>query len=399
MVDLGRGQGLVEWPKGAEGSRLPSRSNDYGGFHGFQCFSNRRSGWSLNPLEPTPFEKERQLDSYVENYPQLLASALSTDENELRFVLLEMQAAIDDSDAGRSGRWAADAIYLDQTGTLTIVEDKLSHNPEIRRKMVGQMIEYAANLLDTFTVDGVRERLAQTHEDVDAAIASLRGEPELVEADTNSNEALWNNVERNLQAGVIRMVFVADHLPHELRRIIEFLNQYMNPMEIVGVQISRMRDGHKPGGAEVLVTSVVGRTERRGKLQPQPQPKPTPVSKEVFFQDFAAIGDTSPRADAARCVAEKLWNLSEPLPVEVYRTPRAATKAVFGSIQSHRRIIAVYAHRRLTRCVIVMKYKEWGVARGNGCQSRKTDRLSPQACWLGGGRLVCNEHGQRRCSC
>jgi len=244
----------------------------------------------LNPLDHTPFEKERQLDSYVENYPQLLASALSTDEDELRFVLLERQAGIDDSDAGRSGRWAADAIFLDQTGTLTIVEDKLSHNPEIRRKMVGQMIEYAANLLDTFTVDGVRERLAQTHEDVDAAIAHLLGEPELFEADTNATEVLWRNVERNLQAGAIRMVFVADRLPHELRRIIEFLNQYMNPMEIVGVQISRMRDGAKPGGAEVLVTSVIGKTERGGKVPPPP--KPPPWNKDTFFSELSnSVGE------------------------------------------------------------------------------------------------------------
>jgi hypothetical protein len=314
----------------------------------------------LNPLDHTSFEKEWQLDSYVENYPQLLASALSTDEEELRFVLLERQAAIDDSDAGRSGRWAADAIFLDQTGTLTIVEDKLSHNPEIRRKMVGQMIEYVANLLDTFTVDGVHERLAQTHEDIDAAIARLLGEPELVEAETNSTEALWSNVERNLQAGAIRMVFVADRLPHELRRIIEFLNQYMNPMEIVGVQISRMRDGSKPGGAEVIVTSVIGRTERRGKVSPQPTP--TPVSREVFFQDFAAIGDTSPGGDASRCVAEKLFNLPELLDAEIYRTPKAATKAIFRSIRSQRKLVAVYAHRRMTRCMIVVKYKErdWG---------------------------------------
>ncbi len=123
----------------------------------------------LNPLDPVPFEKERQLDAYIETHPRLLATALSTDEVELRFVLLERQAAIDDSDAGKFGRWAADAIFLDQMGTLTIVEDKLSHNPEIRRKIVGQMIEYAANLLDTFTVDGVRERLAQSYKDVDAA--------------------------------------------------------------------------------------------------------------------------------------------------------------------------------------------------------------------------------------
>ena len=41
----------------------------------------------------------------------------------------------------------------------------------------------------------------------------------------------------NLQAGRIRMVFVADVIPEELQRIIEFLNEQMRPAEVLGVEV------------------------------------------------------------------------------------------------------------------------------------------------------------------
>jgi len=103
----------------------------------------------LQPLQRSEFLAEKQLDKYIETYPGLLASALSSDEAELRFILVETQAAIDEAGSSASGRWAADALFFDQNGVLTIVEDKLSANPEIRRKIVGQMIEYAANILES----------------------------------------------------------------------------------------------------------------------------------------------------------------------------------------------------------------------------------------------------------
>ena len=44
-------------------------------------------------------------------------------------------------------------------------------------------------------------------------------------------------VKTNLQAGKIRLIFVADVIPSELRRIVEFLNQQMDPGEVLAVEI------------------------------------------------------------------------------------------------------------------------------------------------------------------
>ncbi len=50
--------------------------------------------------------------------------------------------------------------------------------------------------------------------------------------------------ETNLRAGKIRLIFVVDKLPEELRRIVEFLNFQMNPAEVFAVEIRQFaKDG------------------------------------------------------------------------------------------------------------------------------------------------------------
>lgn len=66
----------------------------------------------------------------------------------------------------------------------------------------------------------------------------------------------------NLRAGRIRMVFVADVIYPELKRIVEFLNAQMSPAEVIALEIK-----HYTGqGPRTLVPRLIGRTaeaERR----------------------------------------------------------------------------------------------------------------------------------------
>ena len=74
----------------------------------------------------------------------------------------------------------------------------------------------------------------------------------------SSGEAeFWLRVKTNLEAGRIRLLFVADAIPSELRRIIEFLNKQMNPAEVLGVEL-RQFEGQ---GLRTLVPLVVGQTQ------------------------------------------------------------------------------------------------------------------------------------------
>jgi len=56
------------------------------------------------------------------------------------------------------------------------------------------------------------------------------------------------------------MVFVADVIPPELRRIVEFLNSQMDPAEVLAVEIKQFVGQ----GLKTLVPRVIGQTRKKG---------------------------------------------------------------------------------------------------------------------------------------
>lgn len=66
----------------------------------------------------------------------------------------------------------------------------------------------------------------------------------------------WQAVKTNLQAGRIRMLFVADTIPEELRRIVEFLNEQMDPAEVLAIEIKQFASD----SLTTLVPRVIGQT-------------------------------------------------------------------------------------------------------------------------------------------
>ena len=49
------------------------------------------------------------------------------------------------SEEDGSNRWSVDHLFVDQDGVPTIVEVKRSTDTRIRREVIGQMLDYAAN--------------------------------------------------------------------------------------------------------------------------------------------------------------------------------------------------------------------------------------------------------------
>src|SRR5262249_40284561 len=122
-------------------------------------------------------------------------------------------------------------------GVPVVVEVKRSSDTRIRREVVGQMLDYAANGVKYWPVTDLRGAVDQA-----AAEAGKAGE-DLVAAlrPGLDPEEYWKTVEANLVAGRIRMLFVADKLPPELVHVIEFLNEQMNPAEVLGVELPPVR--------------------------------------------------------------------------------------------------------------------------------------------------------------
>jgi hypothetical protein len=95
------------------------------------------------------------------------------------------------------------------------------------------MLDYAANAEVFWPVESLRTQFETNREDPEQELA------EFLESNTELEE-FWQKVKTNLQAGRVRLIFVADTIPAELRRIVEFLNYQMDSAEVLAVELGNM---------------------------------------------------------------------------------------------------------------------------------------------------------------
>ncbi len=147
-----------------------------------------------------------------------------------------------------ANRWSLDHLFVDQDAIPTLVEVKQSKNTEIRRQIVGQLMDYAANGSEYWTIGQIREEFARTCLKANIQESQLfRQFLEDVNEETTEHvllervQGFWDSVAANLKSGNLRLLFVADVIPYELRRIIEFLNNQMRPARVMGVEIRQYK--------------------------------------------------------------------------------------------------------------------------------------------------------------
>jgi hypothetical protein len=211
---------------------------------------------SLTPVRQASYLTEDDLQTLLERYPSLLDGELLNQAAPRRWVLVQREAGLADAESG-TDRWFMDHLFLDQDGIPTIVEVKRSSDTRIRREVVGQMLDYAANAVVYLPVEKLRawfeERCGQEGREPGEVLSTAFGQD--VDPD-----AYWDTVKTNLQAEKLRLVFVADEIPSELRRVIEFLNGQMRLVEIVGIELPQYVSGDSTGKLRTLVPRIVGRT-------------------------------------------------------------------------------------------------------------------------------------------
>ena len=244
---------------------------------------------NLEPMNEQAFQFEHMLQELIADYPELLAGEQMDPGNPRRWILITREKGIAETvDTGN--RWSIDHVFIDQDAIPTLVEAKRGSNTEIRRTIVGQLLEYAAHATITWDVNDLRDIFEQLNpDDHDTLIAQLLGIGEEVDED-----AFWSDVETNLNARNLRLLFVADEIPDSLARIVEFLNEQMPRIEVLAVEIKQF----KGETSQTLVPRVIGQlaakpASRSGRA-PQVQ-----QTKEEFLDRF---DDDSAREAAARLV-------------------------------------------------------------------------------------------------
>ena len=204
-------------------------------------------GDALEPVDEQPFELEDDLQELLAKHPRLLGNARS-------WLLVTREKGVADAPDGED-RWSLDHLFVDQDAVPTLVEVKRGRNSQIRREVVGQMLDYAANGSQFWTQDEIREAFEREHEGsselADAVLQDFLGE------EYSTADEFWTRVATNLAARRMRLVFVADAIPPELIRIVEFLNAQMRDIEVLAVEIKQFKGNNQ---TETLVSRVIGHT-------------------------------------------------------------------------------------------------------------------------------------------
>jgi hypothetical protein len=207
----------------------------------------------LIEMKELDYDSEDLLQKYLADHPSLLPGGQIDDAYPRRWLLISREATLPSEENGPD-RWSVDHLFLDQDAIPTLVEVKRSSDTRIRREVVGQMLDYAANAVVYWPVEEIRAKFEAT--------CDKKGlDPNEVLRDflrtSEDLEAFWIKAKTKLQAGKIRMLFVADEIPQELRSIVEFLNEQMDPAEVLAIEIKQ----YAGQGWKSLVPRVHGQTE------------------------------------------------------------------------------------------------------------------------------------------
>lgn len=228
-----------------------------------------RDRGELIPMEATDYTSEDELQAYLARYPDLLAGHQINPDAPRRWLLVAREMGVP-GDEGEADRWSLDHLFLDQDGIPTFVECKRASDTRTRREVVAQMLDYAANGTQYWPTDRLRQAAAETAQgegkSLDEEIRTLTGneDPDLDEG--TDIEDYWDQVEANLRAGNVRLIFVADEVPKELRRLVEFMNEKMADVEVLAVTIKQYQGEE----TNALVPQVIGLTQAaRDKKRPE----------------------------------------------------------------------------------------------------------------------------------
>jgi len=203
----------------------------------------------LAPMVETQWDAEHKLQELIAEYPDLLGGDQIDVENHRRWLLVTREMPML-GDEANTCRLSLDHLFLDQDGIPTLVEVKRGSNTQVRREVVGQLLDYAAIANTSLSVRDIQEALRNNSESAESDLKEFLGE------DANIEE-FWQRVQANLELGKLRLIVLADTIPTELRRIVEFLNRQMSPAEFLAVEVKQFE--HE--GQKVLVPRVLGITE------------------------------------------------------------------------------------------------------------------------------------------
>lgn len=245
---------------------------------------------ALLELRRTAYDSEDLLQGLIADHPALLGSATGSDSGLL---LIKREYSVPDAVDG-NGRWSLDHLFLDRESVPVLVEVKRASDTRARREVIAQMLDYAANGIAYWPIEKMVDAFNSTCEkvglDPEARLRDFLGDGE--------PETFWKTVASNLAAGRVRMVFLADEISKEVRRIVEFLNEQMRPAEVLAIEVVQYLN---PNGLRTLVPRLVGATERARAVKAVSAQK-APIDEPNWLSSLAERKGTEAQQGAERII-------------------------------------------------------------------------------------------------
>jgi hypothetical protein len=232
-------------------------------------------GDSLTPMQPSAPPDEDKLQDLIARYSELIG-----DDGDL--LLVGREQSVSDSEDGTS-RWSLDHLFVTREAIPVLVEVKRAVDTRLRREVVGQLLDYAANGSAYWSAADAAQSFANKclEEGTEPAttLSEFLGDPE-------KEAGFWDSVESNLRDGRLKLLIVADRIPSELARIVEFLNDQMR----AEVRAIELRYFESVDGRLTLAPRTIGQTEKT-KVKKGSGERRGPISIEAWIErDIAPSG-------------------------------------------------------------------------------------------------------------
>ncbi len=214
--------------------------------------------WQRVPEQQLP--DEDMLQRLVNDNPEVLPLGDLSDDVPPLFIVAR-EATLDNGNV--------DVIGVDWNGLITVIECKLDRNPEVKRKVIGQILGYAAYLWG-MTYEAFEQKIARVYFDsnrcprsdlkgvaLDEAMERfVQGQKKQSPDVEWSREAFRQAVTTNLTEGRFRLLIVVDKVNDELRRTVEYLNACTDPtFEVLCAELRYFSTEH----TQLLVPAVMGK--------------------------------------------------------------------------------------------------------------------------------------------
>ena len=205
---------------------------------------------TLVPMQPASFVTENDFQELLAKFPELLSGAQDNDPPR-RWLLIKREMPVPAEDGG-GGQWSVDHLFIDQDGVPTLVEVKRQTDTRLRREVVGQMLDYAANAVVYWPIDALRDEFI-----TECAKSGKEPSEEIGIGLASKAKTRCFKPSREICRPGESGCFSGRRIPPELRRIVEFLNKQMDPAEVLALKLQQFQGQN----LRTIVPVVYGQTE------------------------------------------------------------------------------------------------------------------------------------------